>query len=414
MPALLAGLVFTPAAHAAGLAGESPSAAALGMAGARVAEDGAADALPDNPASLGGVEFTTVSAGLRTGAGSHRFTAAESIVRADGNGELRTGQSIATESHGASAPYLFAAHPIPDVPLVIGIAAYDPHGIAFEWPDRWAGRNAGTAFSLRTMALHPALAWKISDTLQVGAGFRVAQHWLGIERTVRGNLADRSDDVPYAIALDGQSVSVDGGVLWKPRQDVRIGLHLVSGAAADVRGTADFDLPSASLAGLFPDQAATASLRFPARLQAGGAWLVGSSWKIAAEVEWIGHGAAEDVDIRLAESRPRGILPIDTGFRNTLAARLGGAWAANEQWGVLSGLAWEPAATGADARSPLFPETDTLAAAVGGRFTYGRLSADAGLQWRAALGGSSFDPALTGRYDGGMLAFAIGMHALFP
>jgi long-chain fatty acid transport protein len=71
-----------------------------------------------------------------------------------------------------SLPTLFATAPLSDR-FSVGLGLFIPFDQVNEYADNWVGRYQLQSISLKTFDIDPAIAYRVSDTLSVGAGIDI-------------------------------------------------------------------------------------------------------------------------------------------------------------------------------------------------------------------------------------------------
>ena len=217
IPVAAASMFIIPACWAAGPWLSETGGADMGMAGAgRAALSLDAAALASNPAAIGGLPASTVTASMMPLALDFNF---------QGSGQTT---AHATNDGGiVTVPALYAVHR--DDRLTYGIAAYSYLGLAFDAGNQWEGRRVIEKAGLATFNIAPAVAWSATDRLTVGAS--VAAQLARPEARV----AVANDAMFYGppsgmpdgqLRLSGDSWSVGGqlGLTYRPVDDVQVGL----------------------------------------------------------------------------------------------------------------------------------------------------------------------------------------------
>ena len=152
-------------------------------------------------------------------------------------------------------PNLYLTNEIGDK-LYLGLGINAPFGLATSYDDDWIGRYHAIDSEVTTINVNPSLAWKLSDTFSIGAGFNV--------QYIKADLSQALDTggVDGLLELEGDDVALGWnlGILAELSEGSRIGVHYRSKVTYEVDGTADFTgVP-------FPDAGATADVVLPATL----------------------------------------------------------------------------------------------------------------------------------------------------
>ncbi|MBT9589452.1 MAG: outer membrane protein transport protein [Thiobacillus sp.] len=125
----------------------------------------------------------------------------------------------------------FAYRLTPDIHVGIGMNA--PFGLKTEYDRTWAGSTHGIKSELKTINLNPSIAWKVSDSLSLGAGLSVqyAKATLTNQAGAPGLATVEGDDYGWGFNL---------GALWQLSDATRIGLAYRSEVDQKLEGNATF------------------------------------------------------------------------------------------------------------------------------------------------------------------------------
>lgn len=183
-PLLLAALLGAFAAaqsQASGYNLSSQSASGQGAANANSAEAGDASAQFFNPAALSRLDGTQASGALNLVLPKGRHSDAGSFTQF---GLPTRGGAAGDFLEPTAAPRAYLSHRYSER-LSLGLGVFVPFGTKTEYDASWSGRYNSIGTELKTLAINPSLAFKLSDKLSIGAGLS-AQH-------IEGKLAKGAD-----------------------------------------------------------------------------------------------------------------------------------------------------------------------------------------------------------------------------
>ena len=117
--------------------------------------------------------------------------------------------------------------------LFLGIAINSPAGLTTK-PDNtsWVGSFLAQKAKVFTANANPTLAYKLADTLTVGAGVQIQYTQLKFDRNVTADLQKGSLDT------DDYGVGFTAGIIWRPLPHTQIGLGYRSGISTKLEGDA--------------------------------------------------------------------------------------------------------------------------------------------------------------------------------
>lgn len=217
LAASVIGLTAASNAQAAGYQLSDYSVSGLGRAyaGAGVVGDDYS-ALAYNPAGM----FANPKTGAQVG-----YTLVQQYGKVKGKdsfGELGK-DDISVYS---SLPNFFSQFKVND-DVMLGFGVYVPYGLASDYEDDWFASGEGITTDLRIIDLNLSAAYKLTDTLSVGAGL--------IYRYVRGKITGYVNGGSFNPAWEGRKAyynyDLDSwdwygnfGLMWEPVKDTRFGI----------------------------------------------------------------------------------------------------------------------------------------------------------------------------------------------
>ena len=188
--------------------------------------------------------------------------------------------------------------------VTAGVGLFSPFGLASHYDSGWAGRFLAEKSEIRSYALNGTLAFELTPSLALGAGVERqrfsatltnavnytaviaagTQAVLGAPVIVPGAVGDahlRGDDDRWAYTL---------GLVWKPNDDLRVGLSYRSGSNFELRGNASFDPPALGDATLqaianaaLPSGPVTLRLKTPDTVGVGMVLAIARNLRVSAE-----------------------------------------------------------------------------------------------------------------------------------
>jgi long-chain fatty acid transport protein len=169
----------------------------------------------------------------------------------------------------------------PEVHLGLGLNA--PFGLKTEYESTWAGRTQAIKSELKTVNLNPAIAWKASDALSLGAGVSV--------QYIEATLTSASGAGLATIKGDDSSWGFNVGAVWHLGETTRVGLAYRSEVEHSLEGAVSFSGAPVlngpvNAAVTLPD---SASLSLFHRLD--------SRWDLLADVTWTGWSDFDELRV---------------------------------------------------------------------------------------------------------------------
>ena len=282
----------------------------------------------------------------------------------------------------------YAVRLAPDVHLGVGLNS--PFGLKTEYDADWIGRYQAIKSELKTINLNPSIAYKLSDTLSLGAGLNV--QW--IEATLTNRIPALGQPL-VTIKGDDYGWGYNLGALWQATPATRIGLSYRSEVDYTLEGTSSTSDPAVALL----NGPVTAEVTLPDSASLSLFHKLSSRWDLLADVSWTGWSDFDDLPIRGTVNQ----TTIEN-WDDSLRYSLGATWHANERWSLRGGIAYDEAPVSDLYRTPRIPDGARTWVAVGGQYRLSKGTAldfgyahlfidDAGLQ--STGNGTTLD----GEYD---------------
>jgi len=211
----------------------------------------------------------------------------------------------------------------PDVTLGVGLNA--PFGLKTEYDSTWKGRTQAITSELETININPAIAWKASEALSLGAGvsFQYAKARLSNLVGAPGVATVKGDDYGWGFNL---------GALWQASDATRVGIAYRSEVDQTLEGNLMFSIAPTVIpvsAGVtLPD---SASLSVFHKLN--------QQWELLADVTWTGWSDFKELRIVSNGGTTLGLTPEnwDDSYRYSVGAN----YHLDEQLTLRGGVAYD-------------------------------------------------------------------------
>jgi long-chain fatty acid transport protein len=233
----------------------------------------------------------------------------------------------------AYIPYLYLARRLNDH-LVLGFGSYTTFGLKTNYPVAFPARAIADFSELVSYNLNPSLAWEINDTWSLGVGFDA----LRADGKLTSSLAST---LPLLdLAGDDWGYGFNAGLLFKPAEHTRLGLHYRSSIELELEGRAVSVLPAfngpATLAVELPD-----SVEFSAVHDIG-------AWSVHGDAMWTNWSKFQEL-APVVIGAPAQPPATPENWKDSWRFALGTTWRATETWTFRAGAAYD--------RSPI-PESN--------------------------------------------------------
>jgi long-chain fatty acid transport protein len=226
-----------------------------------------------------------------------------------------SGQTYHNQESLHFIPQIFYTYSAEKLPLSFGLGVYTPFGLSSGWPEDTGFRTIGTKGTISTWTINPVVAWRILTNLSIGAGLTVGYANVDLQQGLAWP-AFSFDQL--RIKGDGWDVGYNLGLLWKPIEQVSLGIGFRSPTSANVQGSSEYyntvtlPLPDGGAVPAFPRQSVSASANFPFPLKAmcGISYRPTPKWNIEFDADFTDWNEYNTVMIHQARPFPP-LLPMN-------------------------------------------------------------------------------------------------------
>ncbi len=336
---------------------------ALGQANATVAHTDGPSAVYFNPALLPLLKGTQVEIGTTAVFPSRKF-------ESDAGGPTERNEDTAWFP---STFYL--SHQFNDQ-FSAGLAVFNPFGLGTIWDSDWEGNTIATKSRITTFNINPAVAWRITPKISIGAGLDI----LLLDAKLKNKIDFSglgSPDGDQQFTGDGEGVGFNVGLLVQITDSLSFGASYRSEIKVDIDGKAKFDIPSAAepfVGSLFPDTDGDTSITLPQQITAGLAWRITPTWIVEAGLRWEDWQSFEELTIELDQPvlfETSVTYPRD--WHSTWAYHVGTKYRINDQVALMAGYLYGQNPIPDSTFEPAVPDSDTHLFTVGTELTFNNL-----------------------------------------
>jgi long-chain fatty acid transport protein len=422
---VLAGLVMLPLSYVAaeGYQVNAQSAKQAGMGNVGAALKLGAESMHFNPAGLGFLDQAIhVSAGV-----SGVFT---DVNFTDGDYKHKVDNTPSTPL------FLYAGFKIYDN-LSAGVSVNNPYGSSMNWGVNWRGASLVQDIALKSFAVQPTLAYRITDRLSVGAGLMIMFGDFSLSRAVVSSadlaaiasqmpplqpLADKYKDItPVSANLSGNSsvkLGYNVGAMFDVTDRITVGASFRSKVVMTVpEGKAvvtyanETELKPVLGSGVPPLDAGTfeASLPLPSNLNIGVSYKPTDRLSLSGEVQFVGWSAYKELDVQFSQEVLNGYsIKAPKNYRNTRIYHIGGQYATTKRLDLRLGFYLDESPVKKDFLNPETPSMTKLGSTVGLSFRpVEKFSVDFSFAYITGFGRDGSYPLGTGTFGGHYEAYAI-------
>jgi long-chain fatty acid transport protein len=357
-------------AHAAGFALVEQSGSGTGnaFAGAAASAEDASTIFfnPAGMAYLPGAQVVVAGHGVDFSAKCDNCTSTRPLALGGGTNTGGTGGDAGVLSF---VPNVYASLPIGQR-FSIGVGINAPFGLKTEYDDSWVGRFQGIESEVKTINVNPAVAFKVSDALSIGAGvnYQTATATLTNAAVLGAGLEGRAK-----LDVDGTAWGWNLGGLWQPAPGTRIGASYRSELKYSLDGTTSVSTLSGA-----PVSAASGptkvDITFPDMASLSLAQMLNDRWQLLADVTYTWWGKIGQVAaINSTNNTIRDNLAFN--FDNAWRVSVGANYTYSDTWKFRGGLAWDQSPVKDDTRTVRLPDNDRYWLALGAQWRFTKSTA---------------------------------------
>lgn len=253
--------------------------------------------------------------------------------------------------------------------VAVGLSINSPFGYRTEWAENWSGRYIRQSERLSTYFVQPAISYRISDRLSLGAGPVIA---LGAVESIQALPVTRQqvNDGRLTLSGNGEGLGVNAGLFFQAGR-TSAGISYRSAIQLDIsEGTAAFEnIPAIFLSnGTFPASDVFRSrLNLPSVISAGWGQKIGDRMRLSLDVNFTGWSVYDSLVVEFKD-RPDLAIRSPRKFKNTMAVRVGGQYHYAPRLQLRAGLAFDPSPVQDGYIHPGLPDADRVV--ISGGFTW--------------------------------------------
>lgn len=246
--------------------------------------------------------------------------------------------------------------------LHVGFGVNNPYGLGTLWDENWVGKYMAIETEIRTFFFNPVISYKISDQLSIGVGPVFAFGDVLISRKTRsGSLNPFNKDVFIELSGDGTAWGFSAGLLYKPLNELSLGLSYRSETKFSFEGDANVEGPD-QFKPLLPAGAISAPLSTPQNITFGLATSLMSNLIVTADFQYIGWSSYDKLELTFDDVvDENGGKLVQTSVRDyddTWIARLGGEYNLDESWDLRGGIFFDNNPVKDERVDPTLPDSD--------------------------------------------------------
>ena len=259
--------------------------------------------------------------------------------------------------------------------LRLGVATVGYFGLGLEYEDDWVGRYYVQEVKLQALGLQPALAYRVTDWLSVGAGV-VALYGVLDEKVAVNNINPALSDGKLKIKDDDWTFQANLGVLVEPRPGTRFGLTYLSEGDLKFKDDPKFSGLGPGLEAILRNRGlldADLKIEFtmPQALMLSAYHELSSNLAVMGNVGWQDWSEFGNVGIAVA-SEDTTSLTFDRNYKDTWHVALGAQYRLAEAWLLTAGVAYDSSMMDDKDRTPDLPLGEAWRFGLGARYDWSK------------------------------------------
>ncbi|HZW24929.1 MAG TPA: outer membrane protein transport protein [Gallionella sp.] len=274
-----------------------------------------------------------------------------------------------------------------DPAMRFGVGVNVPFGLQTNYDPAWIGRFQAIQSKIQTINVNPALSYRVSDRLTLGAGLNY--------QTIDGTLTSAVNYSAAAFSIGGGGAlaaiggaGVEGvstikgndaawgynfGILMDATPQTRIGLAYRSTIDYTLTGTVTFTNRPALLAAAIPDGAVSLNVKMPDTFSASVFHQMDGKWDVMADATWTGWSVFKQLKIDRASGA--NLITVRENWKDTLRLSVGANHHYDDQWMTRMGLAYDQTPVPDAFRTARIPDQSRIWLSFGGQYKPGKDSA---------------------------------------
>lgn len=296
--------------------------------------------------------------------------------------------------------------------LAFGLGLTLPYGLGVEWDEDWDGRAAIVKQDLQNFNLNPNVSYKLPNLdLSFAVGAQVVYSTVELNRKI---ILRNDTEVATQIGGDGLGFGATASLMYKPIEDVSIGLNYRSGMNVNYEGSAHFEGEEGTpFESSFVDQDISTQITLPHHVTLGLGYKLDKLF-VGLDIGYTTWSDYDQIDLKFSRPCPQGSPTCDpttdqsdppttsivSNWNNAFAFRLGLQYEVIDNLNARVGIAYDMTPIPDETVSPSLPGNDRTVFSLGLGYTMAKVRADIGYQYVDAaereIGG--VNPNLPGLY----------------
>ncbi|MCP4153962.1 MAG: hypothetical protein GY757_39915 [bacterium] len=268
--------------------------------------------------------------------------------------------------------------------VTVGMYAYVPSGSGVKWDGSdLAMLSGGVAYEWESLIAHltlsPAVAFKVSEKLSIGATLNINY---GIIKLKRATVLSPTLVTQYEEDLNGMAVGATIGMLYKPTEKFSFGLTYKTPITIKVSG--DVEMPGAAYLGLPPSDEGERETTWPMWIGAGICIKPSDTLTFTADAQYTNWKKMTVIPMSFYNQYWETYFAENAGFelkwKDTVQLRFGVEYKVSEAFALRAGYYYDPNPSPTSTLTIVLPEITYNFITFGFGYKTGKINLDAGFE----------------------------------
>ncbi|MBN1971674.1 MAG: outer membrane protein transport protein [Candidatus Delongbacteria bacterium] len=185
--------------------------------------------------------------------------------------------------------------------FAFGFAVNNPFGMGTKWEEDWVGKYLAIETELRTFFFTPAVSFKIYENFSFGASISYVYADVLIKKAKSLAPFDGEDAIVELTGDDNKTYGYSFSLMYKPLDNLSLGLNYKSQVDLQFEGEADIEAPS-NLEAILPYGDINANLDLPANLLFGVSYNPIEELTIALDYQYVWWSSYDEMKVTFTEN----------------------------------------------------------------------------------------------------------------
>jgi len=257
--------------------------------------------------------------------------------------------------------------------LKIGASTVGYFGLGLDYEDDWVGRYYVQEVKLQALGFQPAVAYRVTDWLSLGAGV-VALYGVLDEKAAVNNIGPNQGDGKLKIEDSDWTYQVNLGLLMEPRKGTRFGLTYLSEGDLEFKDKPKFSNLGAALETLLRangvyDAEIEVEFTMPRALMFSAYHELTDRLALMGNLGWQDWSQFGKVGVSVT-SEDTSDLTVDRNYKDTWHVALGAQYRVATPWLLTAGISYDSSMMDDKDRTPDLPLGESWRFGLGARYDW--------------------------------------------